>query len=135
VVFLPDTIEERDQPVVEQIHESPQGVVVRPGPLDQQLGVRVRQNTLRAGESHEGHFDFRRVVAIAVALAIAPSISADSVDLARRKGERHASPKTSYLGGRIAIQADGQPVAVNPFQQAHRLKEFEAVRFAVEDAY
>jgi hypothetical protein len=87
------------------------------------------QDSQRTGESHEGDLDFRGVV------AVAPAIAADSMDLAWREPERYAGSETSHLDRRIAVQTDGQSVAVDPFEQAHRLKKLEAIRFAEKDAY
>jgi len=87
------------------------------------------QDSQRTGEAHEGDLDFRWVV------TVAPAIATDSMNLAWREAERYAGPETSHLGRRVAVQPDGQPVAVDPFEQAHRLKKLEAIRFAEKDAY
>jgi len=87
------------------------------------------QDSQRTGEAHEGDLDFGGMVAVAAAIAT------DSIDLAWREAERYAGSETSHLGRRVAVQPDGQPVAMDPFEQAHRLKKLEAIRFAEKDAY
>src|SRR4029077_17912196 len=53
VMFFPGAVKERDNPVIEQLEEVAQGVVLLLRTLQDQLGIGRRQNALRRTEPYE----------------------------------------------------------------------------------
>ena len=122
-VLLPGAVEERHEPMVEQVEPVAQGVVVGVGVVgdgrDEGLRVVRRQYAVRPVQAEECHRQQRhRAVG---------GRRREGVKLARREGQRRVPAEPHRLGVRQRVGADGSPRTIRQ-KRPHGREEVELPR-------
>src|SRR5689334_22636127 len=108
-VFFPCTMEQRDQPMVEEVEEIAQRVIMLPSPLDHQLSIMAWQNTQRSGQAHERRCHPRWSAVLPWLLQV--------LDCARRKTQRHMGAESHGLVVRARPASNRLAFRIDRFQQ------------------
>ena len=118
-VLLPGPVEERGDPVVEDVEEGPKGGVLVGDPLANELRVGIREDPLRSGQPDE----VDRHLGRPVLLPRGRRLQVD--DLAGREGERRVGTEADDFVPGPHRPADPFLSGRRPLQKPHRLEEGE----------
>ena len=132
-VLGPGPVEERDQPVIEEVEEPSERGVARPPAPDDEIGEVIRERAHRPGEAHEAH---RHLIGREPRLPVLGNTGG----LERRhrragEAERGRRAEPHHLLARLTVEPDAVRGAVrsqHALEQADGLEELEFLRVLLQ---
>src|ERR1700675_1318845 len=121
-VLSPGAVEERDDPVIENIQEVSRRGVGGAQPFNDQRRVGIGENPFGTSQPHEIYRHLHRSIVGTV----------HGLDLAGRKSQRGVNSEARGLGFRMREAAYGRTLRKKSLEQTHRLEEVEGERLPTE---